>query len=255
MAILTAANITKTFPVESGLFRSGAGVVKALDNVSIAVEPSQVLGVVGESGSGKTTLGKILCGLLQPDHGVIVIEGRPIGTFKPAELATKIQMVFQDPFMSLNPKLSVRTILSEAAFHLPRQERAGLIEETLDAVGLPQNILSSYPHQFSGGQRQRIAISRALIKRPKVIVADEPLSALDLTTQNQLLALFDSLKTRFGISFVFISHDLSVTGELSDQLIVMQNGKIVEGGPTREVMAAPKEEYTRRLLAAVPKMG
>jgi peptide/nickel transport system ATP-binding protein len=243
MALLKAGNITKTFDI-----------VKALDDVSISVEPSRVLGVVGESGSGKTTLGKILCGLIRPDSGEILIEGKDIRAYSPAELATRIQMVFQDPFMSLNPKLSVRTILSEAAFHLPRNARRGLIEETLDAVGLSQNILASYPHQFSGGQRQRIAIARALIKRPKVIVADEPLSALDLTTQNQLLELFAGLKSRFGISFVFISHDLSVTGELSDYLIVMQNGKIIEGGATREVISAPKEEYTRRLLAAVPKM-
>jgi ABC-type microcin C transport system duplicated ATPase subunit YejF len=185
----------------------------------------------------------------------VAIEGRSLDSYAPLELASKIQMIFQDPFMSLNPKLSVGTMLTEAAFHLPKKERRELVNGTLRAVGLEESAAAQYPHQFSGGQRQRIAIARALIKRPKIIVADEPLSALDLTIQNQLLDLFAGLKKEFNVSFVFISHDLAVTGEISDYLIVMQNGKIVEKGTTAEVMSSPGQEYTKRLLAAVPRIG
>ncbi|MFH1369175.1 MAG: ATP-binding cassette domain-containing protein [Elusimicrobiota bacterium] len=250
MTLLTVKNVVKTYAIESGFFRTQTGSVKALDNISVSLETGKVLGIVGESGSGKTTLGKIICRLIQPDSGAIAFEGKGIETFTSAELSGIVQMVFQDPFASLNPKLSIGTMLREAA----GKNREREINATLSSVGLPKNILSSYPHQFSGGQRQRIALARALLKQPKIIVADEPLSSLDLTIQNQLLEVFAGLKETQDISFVFISHDLAVTSNLSDYLVVMQNGKIAEEGETRQIIENPKEEYTKRLLEAVPKM-
>lgn len=254
MTLLKVTNVSKSFPIEGGLFRSGSGFVKALDYVSVSMEEGKVLGVVGESGSGKTTLGKLICRLIIPDQGSITLYGRDIESFNNKEFSEKVQMIFQDPFASLNPKLSIHTILTEAAFNYPEKERQSVVADTLKTVKLPENILCSYPHQFSGGQRQRIAIARALIKKPKLIVADEPLSSLDLTIQSQLMQLFMELKETRKLSFMFISHDLAVTANLSDYLVVMQNGKIVEEGETGKVICYPEKDYTKRLLEAVPKI-
>lgn len=254
MTILKVTNLSKTYPIEGGLFRSRAGTVRALDNVSASLERGKVLGVVGESGSGKTTLGKLICRLIAPDSGGILIDGKDIGSYSRPELSRKVQLIFQDPFASLNPKLSVASILGEADNSGDKTQKTANIAEALRTVGLPESAVTSYPHQFSGGQRQRIAVARALLKAPEIIVADEPLSALDLTIQNQLLELFSELKEKKQMSFIFISHDLAVTSGLSDYLIVMQNGKIAEEGLTVDVINNPKTEYARRLLEAVPKL-
>lgn len=254
MNILEAKKLYKTFPVEGGIFRRKIGEVRALNNLSISLEPGQVLGVVGESGSGKTTLGKVLCKLHTPEQGSISIEGKDINLYSRLDLSNKIQMIFQDPFASLNPKLTIGTILGEASNAKDQQSRKQIITDTLETVGLPENIISSYPHQFSGGQRQRIALARALIRQPKIIIADEPLSSLDISIQNQLLNLFVKLKEKHLISFVFISHDLVTTSNLADYLIVMQNGSVVEEGPIKELIQLPSDPYTKNLISAVPQI-
>lgn len=253
MTLLSVRNLIKSYPIEGGFFRSRSGSVRALDNVSLSLEKGKVLGIVGESGSGKTTLGKVICRLLPRDSGEVLVDGKNIDDYSRREFSGKVQMVFQDPYASLNPKLSIGTILGEAAGGAAEAREAS-IRDALLTVGLQENILRSYPHQFSGGQRQRIALARTLLKKPEIIIADEPLSALDLTIQNQLLELFTELRDKEEIAFVFISHDLAVTSGLADYLIVMQNGKIAEEGPADKVISAPESEYTKRLLAAVPKL-
>lgn len=255
MPLLEVNGLSKTFSLESGIFGREKASVRALDDVSLTLDEGKVLGVVGESGSGKSTLGRILCRLMPRDSGTVTLDGKDLDSYDARGLSEKIQLVFQDPFMSLNPRLSAGAALEEAALQLPKKERSALAASTLAAVGLDEGAARFYPHQFSGGQRQRIAIARALIKRPKLIVADEPLSALDLTIQNQLLDLFAGLRKQYGTAFIFISHDITVTAEISDCIIVMQNGKIVESGPTASVMSSPAQDYTKRLLAAAPRIG
>jgi ABC-type glutathione transport system ATPase component len=250
MSLLQVRNLYKTFPVEGGVFRRKAGEVAALNNVSLSLHEGKVIGIVGESGSGKTTLGKILCGLYRPDNGKVFIDDRNIELYKKKELASKVQMIFQDPFASLNPKLTIGTMLSEAVAE--RDGKNKTVENILDLVGLPRDILASYPHQFSGGQRQRIALARALIRKPKIIIADEPLSSLDISIQNQLLNVFIELKEKHLVSFIFISHDLVTAGNLADYIVVMKDGRIVEEGPASMVILSPQNEYTRKLISAVP---
>jgi ABC-type glutathione transport system ATPase component len=251
LKILEAANLCKSFDIESGLLRSKIGCVRALDNVSLSVEHGKVLGIVGESGSGKSTLARIICGLIPADSGSVLIDGKDILGYGRRALADKVQMVFQDPFASLNPKLSVGTILREA---LRDRADSGPVIETLKLVGLPPDILSLYPHQFSGGQRQRIALARSVIRRPEIIIADEPLSSLDISIQSQLLDLFLELKTKLSTTFVFISHDIVTTANFADFVIVMKDGKIVEQGETGPIMERPSQDYTRALLSSVPKL-
>ncbi|MBN1621399.1 MAG: ABC transporter ATP-binding protein [Endomicrobiales bacterium] len=252
MSLLSVRNITKTFPVESGVLRRKIGFIRALNNVSFSIHPGSVLGVVGESGSGKTTLGKAVCRFFKLDSGRVFIEDRNIDLYSRLELSSKVQMIFQDPFASLNPKLTIGTIIEEASDVEGKKEREKLIKDTLGMVGLPSNILLSYPHQFSGGQRQRIALARALVKKPKIVIADEPLSSLDISIQNQLLNLFMKLKEKHLVSFIFISHDLVTTSNLADYLIVMKDGEIVEEGPTETIILFPQNSYTRNLISAVP---
>jgi ABC-type oligopeptide transport system ATPase subunit len=254
MSLLTVKNLTRAFTIDKGIFHRHAGKVLAVDNVSLSLEPGSVLGVIGESGSGKTTLGKLICRLLVPDSGQIELQGKDVQKLPRTVLADLVQMIFQDPYASLNPRLPVGTILCEAVRGLSGPEQRRRAEEMLATVGLPGDILTSYPHQFSGGQRQRIAIARALMRKPAVIVADEPLSALDISIQNQLLNLFLRLKNEHRTSFIFISHDLVTAGNLADYLLVMKDGKIVEEGPTARVIEAPANAYTQRLLAAVPQL-
>jgi len=254
MSLLKVTAVSKTFAVEGGMFRA-AGAVRAVDSASLELAPGRAVGIVGESGSGKTTLGKMICRLLKRDAGEITIDGKNIDDYSRLELSHKVQMVFQDPFASLNPKLTIGTTLMEAAGHLNSAERRQKIESILQLVGLPAAVTSAYPHQFSGGQRQRIALARALIRQPKLIVADEPLSALDISIQNQLLNLFAQLKEELSISFLFISHDVIAASMLADRLLVMKEGKIVEEGITDKVIAAPQHPYTQRLLSAVPHIS
>jgi ABC-type oligopeptide transport system ATPase subunit len=252
MSTLTVNNISKTFNIERGFFKTTNSSLKALDGVSISVKKGSILGVVGESGSGKTTLGKAIVRLLHPEAGVITIDGVDINSFSRKDYSKKVQMIFQDPFSSLNPKLDIQTSLSEASDLADPDETYEVVLKTLGNVGLDKSVLISYPHQFSGGQRQRIALARALMKKPDFIIADEPLSSLDVSIGNQLLNLFLDLKCSGETTFVFISHDIAATSSISDYIVVMKNGRIVEQGETTEVIGAPKEDYTKNLIAAVP---
>lgn len=255
MTILKVDNISKSFSVEGGIFKKKIGAVHALDGVSFELSTGTAIGIVGESGSGKSTLAKVICRRYAPDKGDIILDGKNLTLYSRYELADKVQMVFQDPFASLNPKLSIGTVLGECAHKsLDNSARTKLIIDTLRLVGMPSNILHDYPHQFSGGQRQRIAIARSLIRKPEILIADEPLSSLDISTQSQLLELFIKLKKELSLSFLFISHDIAAAGVISDSIIVMKEGKIVERGATREILSNAKNEYTKNLLSAVPRM-
>ncbi len=261
MKLLKADNISKTFAVTGGLFRHRVGSVRALRDVSFELAAGESLGLVGESGSGKTTLGKILARFLLPDQGQLQWEGRSIHDFSIHEWAVRVQMIFQDPTSSLNPKLSVYTLLKE-----PLQMRARLVEkkklshaaltgqiqEMLEAVGLPQDILFQYPHQFSGGQKQRLAIARALAMRPRLLVADEPVSALDLSIQAQILNLLADLRERFHLAVIIVSHDLAVVSHMADKVLVLKDGVAVESGDTKKILSDPQHPYTNTLLEAVP---
>ncbi len=230
--------------------------LQALQDVSFALEAGRSLGVVGESGSGKSTLARLVMALEAPSAGTVRFEGRDLHALPASELRrarTGFQMVFQDPFGSLDPRQPVARIVAEPLVAqrigtpAERRERA---DEMLAAVGLRSADLDKYPHEFSGGQRQRIAIARALVTRPKLIVADEPVSALDVSVQAQVLNLMQDLRDRFGLSYLLISHDLAVVDLVCDEVLVLHQGQVVESGPTGRLLRNPEHEYTRRLLAA-----
>ena len=241
-------------------FPSRTGVVRAVDGVTFEIKRGEVIGLVGESGSGKSTLGRTLMQLIPPTAGAVILEGKNLTTGTAAEFATKrrdLQMVFQDPFASLNPRMTVFATLAEPLLvHriCPPAEVKNRVSELMDQVGLPVRDLQKYPHEFSGGQRQRIAIARALALNPRIIIADEPVSALDVSIQAQILNLLADLVHRLDLTLIFISHDLSVVKHISDRIAVMYRGKIVEMGPTLEVMDNPQHEYTRTLLSAIPRI-
>ena len=233
--------------------------VKALNGVSFSLQAGRSLGIVGESGSGKSTIARLVMALDRPTSGSVKLLGRDLHRLPPDELRAArrdVQMVFQDPYGSLDPRRTVGQTVAEplAVLHgagKPEQrERAG---EVLGAVGLRPSDLDKYPHEFSGGQRQRIAIARALITRPKLIVADEPVSALDVSVQAQVLNLMQDLQDRYGVTYLFISHDLAVVDLVCDEVVVLQHGVVVEHGATREVFNHPQHDYTRTLLAAAPQ--
>lgn len=242
-------------------FDLGSGVVKALDNVSLSLDAGEILGVVGESGSGKSTLAGIVMALDHPTSGTVLLDQRDIFALGPRDLRKArrdFQMVFQDPYGSLNPRHRVGRIIAEPLHLMPDApkggERRALVGTLLEDVGLDAADQDRFPHEFSGGQRQRIAIARALITKPRLLVADEATSALDLTVQKQILDLILGLRDRHGISVLFITHNIGVVQEICDRVAVMQHGKLVEIGPTQEVLDAPQEAYTRRLLAAEPRL-
>jgi peptide/nickel transport system ATP-binding protein len=235
-----------------------APVVRALDGVSLSLQAGRSLGIVGESGSGKSTLARQVMALESPSAGQVLFQGQDIHAL-PAEALRQarrdFQMVFQDPYGSLDPRRTVARIVAEPLEALEATTRAEQLEraaEALDAVGLRRNDLQKYPHEFSGGQRQRIAIARALITRPKLIVADEPVSALDVSVQAQVLNLMMDLQDRHGLSYLFISHDLAVVSLLCDEVAVMQRGRVVERGDPAQLFREAQHPYTRALLAAVP---
>ncbi|MGK5733438.1 dipeptide ABC transporter ATP-binding protein [Streptomyces sp. URMC 124] len=241
-------------------FGRGKDAVTAVDDVSLTVRPGETVGVVGESGSGKTTLGRMLVRLLAPTGGELRYEGRDIGGLKERELRSfrsELQMVFQDPVSSLNPRRSIGESIADplrAAGKLDEAAIAARVRELLERVGLDPGAYHRYPHEFSGGQRQRVGIARALAPEPKLIVCDEPVSALDVTTQAQVVRLLGELQRDLGLALVFIAHDLAVVRQVSDRLVVMRGGRIVEEGPADTVYEQPRHAYTKGLLAAVPRL-
>ncbi|ATY14793.1 dipeptide ABC transporter ATP-binding protein [Amycolatopsis sp. AA4] len=258
--ILSVRELVKHFPVRAGvLFKKTIGQVKAVDGVSFDLQPGETLGVVGESGCGKSTLAQVLMRLEEPTSGSATFEGRDLFKARGAELRRmrrEIQIVLQDPYTSLNPRMTVGDIVGEPfEIHTdvaPKGSRAKKVQELLEVVGLNPEHVNRYPHQFSGGQRQRIGIARALALRPKVIICDEPVSALDVSIQAQVMNLLGELQGEFGLSYVFIAHDLSVVRHLSTRVAVMYLGKIVEIGTEDEIYERPSHPYTQALLSAVP---
>ena len=249
------------FPIHSGVFGRQTGAVKAVDGVSFAIPHGATIGLVGESGSGKTTVGRAILGLVPPTAGSIRFEGRELSGLPPSEfrpLRRRMQMIFQDPYNSLNPRLSVFQIVGEALeIHFPevgRKERRERVAKLLEKVGLLPEHLDRLPHEFSGGQRQRIGIARALAVEPDFIVCDEPVSALDVSVQAQIVNLLQDLQEEMGLTYLFIAHDLAVVEHISSHVLVMYRGQIVESASAEEIYKAPRHDYTRQLLASVPSL-
>ncbi|MGR6773200.1 ABC transporter ATP-binding protein [Pectobacterium brasiliense] len=242
-------------------YSTAQGKVLAVDDVSLTILPGETLGLVGESGCGKSTLSKTILRLLPPSHGQIVFDGQDITTLKESRLKAlrqRVQMIFQDPYASLNPRHSIQHILETPLIVHglgERAQRQQAIKNIIDRVGLPQSSLSRYPHEFSGGQRQRIGIARALVVRPSLVICDEPVSALDVSIQAQILNLLVELKNEMGLSLLFISHDLAVVRYIADRVMVMQNGRCVESGDHHSIWHQPQHPYTRKLIDAVPGGG
>ncbi|MCR5290413.1 MAG: ATP-binding cassette domain-containing protein [Treponema sp.] len=247
--ILEGCDICKTF-------RRGEDVVHALRGVSFCLKAGNSLGIVGESGAGKSTLLNCMLALEQPDSGSILFHEEKLNLRNKVQLKrfrSEVQVVFQDPKSSLDPRMNIEDIIAEPldALHV-RGNRRERVCQLLEAVGLPQESIKKYPHEFSGGQRQRIAIARALAPQPRVVIADEPVSALDVSVRHQILELFKSLKRTMALSLVLVSHDLAIVAQLCEQSIVLQHGLCVESGLTEQLFLAPEHEYTRELIAAIP---
>ena len=260
--LLATINLKKYFPIESGFFKQAGDFIRAVDDISFTINKGEIVGLVGESGSGKTTTGKMITGLLKPTSGKIMFENINILNIKRKELGLKVQIIFQNPLSSLNPKLSIGTIIGEAVRLRMKADKQlfgktevlAQTEELLETVGLSRNITGDYPHQFSGGQRQRIGIARALAMKPQLIIADEPVSSLDISIQAQILNLLSDLKDIYGLSYLLITHDLNIVKHICNRIIVMYNGKIVEEGLTASVYNAPAHPYTKKLLASAPEL-
>src|SRR3984885_12980121 len=273
MPLVEIRNLTKIFSQDESLFggkeRANTSAVRAVDDVWLDIHAGETLGLVGESGSGKSTLGRLILRLIEPTSGGIRFEGRDLlgaGRGEMRRLRRDLQIIFQDPFASLDPRFRVEDIIAEPLIiHQNSQGNGnakddtrdirGRVRELLRAVGLDESILSRFPHEFSGGQRQRIGIARALALRPKFIVADEPVSALDVSVGAQIVNLLQRLQCDFGLTYLFISHSMPVVRYLSTRIAVMYRGKIVEVGPTEQITRQPQHDYTRKLLAATPEMA
>jgi len=255
-ALLAARHLRKNFALSPG-----ARTFAAVDDVSLEVAPGETLALVGESGSGKTTLARLLLRLIEPDAGEISFDGHDLLAARGAQLRAlrrQMQMIFQDPFSSLDPRMRVGSIVGEPLeIHEPalnRSARRDRVAQALDAVGLEARALDRFPHEFSGGQRQRIGIARAMVLRPKLVVADEPVSALDVSVGAQILELLRTLQAQYGLTYLFISHSLPVVAQLATRVAVMQAGRLVELGPAERVLHSPEHPYTQALLAAVPTL-
>lgn len=259
--ILEVKNIKKYFPIKTGLLMRETGQVKAVDDVSLNVRRGETLGLVGESGCGKSTLGRTLIRLYEPTAGSIQFEGKDFLGVKGEELRKlrkDMQMIFQDPYASLDPRMTVGQILTQPfEIHnlLSRAERLEKVKSLLETVGLKASHVNRYPHEFSGGQRQRISIARAVALNPHLVIADEPVSALDVSIQAQVLNLMKDLQEKLKLTYVFISHDLSVIEHLCDRIAVMYLGKIVEIAPRDELFSNPQHPYTQALIGAIPRVG
>ena len=256
--LLEARNIVKHFPIKGGVFMKEIAAVKAVDGVSLTIDEGETVGLVGESGCGKTTFGRAILRLEEPTSGEIYFEGESILSYdknKMQALREKMQIIFQDPFSSLNPRKTVSHIIGEPLLvHgiKSRKKREERVLELLQVVGLRKEHMRRYPHQFSGGQRQRIGVARALALQPKLIVCDEAVSALDVSIQAQVINLLEDLQDDFGLTYLFISHDLSVVEHVSDRVAVMYLGKIAEFAPSKALYKNPLHPYTQALLSAVP---
>jgi oligopeptide/dipeptide ABC transporter ATP-binding protein len=256
--LLRVRNLKKYFPVRRGLLQRVIGYVKAVDDVSLDLNPGETLGLVGESGCGKSTLGRTVLRLVEPSSGSIEFEGVDITRLpqrRMKALRKEMQIIFQDPIGSLDPRMTVADIVGEGLLvHGVRQrsQREGAARDVLERVGLRREYADRFPHEFSGGQRQRIGIARALALAPKLIVADEPVSALDVSIQSQVLNLLVELKREFGLTYIFVAHNLAVVSYISDRVAVMYLGKVVELAPSAELYANPLHPYTRTLLSAIP---
>jgi oligopeptide transport system ATP-binding protein len=257
--ILELKNVKTYFPVYSGfIFKHQTGTVKAVDGVNLHLEKGEVLGLVGESGCGKSTLARSIIQLIPPTEGIVQFKGKPLNNLSSKQLKevrTDLQMIFQDPYASLNPRMTVFDTLAEPLIAHNRTKRKNVSQEVstlMEKVGLAPRLMRKYPHEFSGGQRQRIAIARALALNPSIIVADEPVSALDVSIQAQILNLLSELRNEFDLSIIFIAHDLSVVKHISDRIAVMYLGKIVEIGNAVDIIENPRHPYTRALVSAIP---
>jgi oligopeptide/dipeptide ABC transporter ATP-binding protein len=256
MALLEAARLSKHFRAKHGLFGRDRGVVRAVDDISFTIESGRTLGVVGESGCGKTTTAKLVLGLEEPTAGEIRFEGRNLQQLDAAgrrHYRKSVQAVFQDPFASLNPRMRVGAIIAEPLVtneELPSERVRKRVAELLGLVGLPEHAADLFPHEFSGGQRQRIAIARALSLSPRLVVLDEPVSALDVSIRAQILNLLRDLQAELGLSYLFIAHDLAAVAHMSHTIAVMYLGKVVESGAARDLARAPQHPYTKALFSA-----
>ena len=257
--LVNVHNLVKYFPLRGGILQRTVAEVKAVDDVSFEVRAGEVFGLVGESGCGKTTTGRLLLRLIEPTSGTIEFDGHDLTRMNAGDLKktrSDMQIVFQDPYASLNPRLPIGEIIGEGLANMgvrDRRQREERVAAILDKVGLRRYYINRYPHEFSGGQRQRIGLARALVLQPKFIVADEPVSALDVSIQSQVLNLMADLKDELKLTYLFISHNLSVVQHISDRVGVMYLGKLVEMASTEDLFKSPKHPYTRFLLSAIPK--
>jgi len=250
-----------SFPIMSGFFRAKVGEIKAVDGIDFSIQAGEIVGLVGESGSGKSTAARAAIRLIEPTDGTVIFEGKNVRAFNRRQLKAfrrDIQIVFQDPYSSLNPRKSIFESLGEGVRFYGLVQKGDLVDyvaATLEDVGLSPDLMRRYPHEISGGQQQRVCIGRALAVKPKALICDEAVSALDVSVQAQILNLLMDLKERYGLTYLFISHDLSVVHYFCDRVLVMNQGKIVESGDADEVFYSPRDSYTQNLVSAIPKIS